>query len=158
LEPLLKEVEDFATGEYAVALGEGSELSDADRNAIAEKLHNYTGLPVDYIKRADLRIDGGEFEKTLADDEGMTTGRLDSRFLGPSLDPMSKTAEYDPQSAAISSAYVAAFNDYVRKDLHYGEGKFYRSSSSYYRTWNFHHQPPGEREPLWQALNVMPDL
>ncbi len=158
LEPLLTEVENFAIGEYAVALGEGSELPETERDAIAEKLHDYTGLPVDYIKRADLRIDGGEFEKTLADDEGMTTGRLDSRFLGPSLDPMSKTAEYDPQSAAISSAYVAAFNDYVRKDLHYGERKFYKTSNSFYRSWDFHHTPPGEREPLWQSLNVMPDL
>jgi carboxypeptidase C (cathepsin A) len=34
----------------------------------------------------------------------------------------------------------------------------YRPSTSYYRTWNFQHQPPGAPFALPQALNVMPDL
>jgi hypothetical protein len=38
---------------------------------------------------------------------------------------LSKQAEYDPQSSAISSAYVSLFNDYVRRDLKYGEGQTY---------------------------------
>src|SRR2546429_4654463 len=42
-------------GDYAHALARGSELGAAERAAIAEKLHQYTGLPVDYILRADLR-------------------------------------------------------------------------------------------------------
>ena len=38
------------------------------------------------------------------------------------MDPSEQQeAEYDPQSAAISSAYVSAFNDYVRKDLGFGK-------------------------------------
>ena len=40
-------------------------MTAAQRQAIAEKLHDYTGLPVDYILKADLRINGGEFEKNL---------------------------------------------------------------------------------------------
>jgi carboxypeptidase C (cathepsin A) len=158
IEPLLTEVEHFALTDYALALAAGADLSPADRDAIAEKLHRYTGLPVDYIKKADLRINGGEFEKTLQDDADLTTGRLDSRFSGPTLDPLSKTAEYDPQSAAISSAYVSAFNAYVRDSLHYGEGKTYKPSIQTYRTWDFHHQPPGSPFPVPQAMNVMPDL
>ena len=117
LEPFLKEVEDFATKDYAHALAEGAALPKAERQAIAEKLRGYTGLPVSYILKANLRIDGGEFEKNLQDDTDTTTGRLDTRFSGPTMDPLSKEAEYDPQSAAISSAYVSAFNDYVRKAL-----------------------------------------
>src|SRR5205814_9689046 len=62
------------------ALARGSELGAAERADIAEKLHQYTGLPVDYILRADLRIDGGEFRQNLQGDDGRTTGRLDSRF------------------------------------------------------------------------------
>jgi len=46
----------------------------------------------------------------LRDAEGLTTGRLDTRFSGPDMDPLSKESDYDPQSAAISSAYVSAFN------------------------------------------------
>ena len=71
---------------------------------------------------------------------------------------MSKSAEYDPQSASISSAYVSAFNDYVRKSLHYGEDKVYKPEISLFRYWDFHHTPPGEREAAPQSMNVMPDL
>src|SRR5215472_14566506 len=126
LQPLLTEVEHFAMNEYAQALDAGSTLSAEQRRAIANKLHDYTGLSVSYIEKANLRISGGEFEKNLEDEQDLTTGRLDTRFTGPSFDPLSKEAEYDPQSAAISSAYVAAFNDYVRKDLKFGENREYK--------------------------------
>ncbi|HEX7156281.1 MAG TPA: hypothetical protein VF229_03645, partial [Burkholderiaceae bacterium] len=105
LEGLLAEVEQFAMGDYARALAAGSELGEAERSAIAEKLHQYTGLPIPYILKADLRIDGGEFRQSLQGDDGLTTGRLDSRFSGPDIDPLSQRADYDPQGAAISSAY-----------------------------------------------------
>ena len=160
LEAFLKEVEQFAMGDYARALAAGSDLSAAERSAIAEKLHAYTGLPVDYILKADLRIDGGEFRQNLRGDSGMTTGRLDSRFAGPEIDPLAQRADYDPQAAALSSAYVAAFNDYARQSLHYGEGKTFRPSIQTFRTWNFQHQLPGQSQPLTsrQGSNVMPDL
>src|SRR5450631_1789334 len=125
IEPLLKEVENFALTDYAAALAAGGTIAPERKSAVAAKLHNYTGLPADYIERANLRVNGGEFEKTLLGSE-VTTGRLDTRFAGPTLDPLSKEADYDPQSAAISSAYVSAFNDYVRKQLKYGQGKIFK--------------------------------
>ncbi|MGA7109267.1 MAG: peptidase S10, partial [Terracidiphilus sp.] len=125
LEPFLKEVEDFSMGPYAHALALGTDVSDTEKQQVAQKLHDYIGLPVDYLLKANLRVSGGQFEKTLQDDQDLTTGRLDTRFSGPSLNPLSETAEYDPQSSAISSAYVSLFNDYVRKDLKYGEGQTY---------------------------------
>jgi carboxypeptidase C (cathepsin A) len=158
LEPLLKEVEQFALTDYAQALRAGSTLSPDQRAAIAAKLHEYTGLPLEYIDQADLRIDGGQFEHELQADGDTTTGRLDSRFSGPSLDPLSERAEYDPQSAAISSAYVAAFNDYVRRDLHYGMKMRYRPGIRVFQSWDSRHRPPGAPYALPQAMNVMPDL
>lgn len=158
LQPFLNEVENFAMTEYGLALQAGANLSPARRDAIANKLHDYTGLPVAYIKKADLRINGGEFEKTLQDDTGTTTGRLDTRFSGPTLDPLSKEADYDPQSSAISSGYVSAFNAYVRKTLKYGEGKVHKPGIDVFRTWNYLHQAPGAPIPMPIATNVMPDL
>jgi carboxypeptidase C (cathepsin A) len=158
LEAFLHQVEGFATTDYAVALQAGSELDPARRQAIAERLAGYTGLPVAYILKADLRINGGEFEKTLQDAQGMTTGRLDTRFSGPDMDPLSKEADYDPQSASISSAYVAAFNDYVRKDLGFGGARAYRPEIDIGKDWNFQHQPPGVPFAIPGSTNVMPDL
>jgi Carboxypeptidase C (cathepsin A) len=98
------------------------------------------------------------FEHELQNDGELTTGRLDSRFSGPSLDPLSKDSEYDPQSSAISSAYVAAFNDYVRKQLKFGEGKTYRLFADIDH-WDFSHKAPGTHgEALQSSTNVMPDL
>jgi carboxypeptidase C (cathepsin A) len=158
LEPLLKEVEHFALTDYARALRAGAALSPGQRHAVAAKLHDYTGLPVSYIEKANLRIDGGEFEHALQSDADVTTGRLDSRFSGPSLDPLSQRAEYDPQSAAIGSAYVATFNNYVRKDLHYGVAMHYRPEVRLFMTWDSRHQPPGAPAKMPQGLNVIPDL
>ncbi|MGC2672101.1 MAG: hypothetical protein WA299_09575, partial [Candidatus Acidiferrum sp.] len=42
LAPLLEEVEHFAMGDYAQALGAGSALTPEQRHAIAAKLHEYT--------------------------------------------------------------------------------------------------------------------
>jgi carboxypeptidase C (cathepsin A) len=158
LAPLLTEVEHFAMNEYALALGAGSSLPLEQRHAIAAKLHQYTGLPVAYIEKADLRINGGEFEKNLQDESNLTTGRLDTRFSGPTFDPLSKAADYDPQSAAISSAYVSAFNDYVRKELKFGENREYKPEIEVFKWWSFKHQPPGAPFPFPGATNVMLDL
>src|SRR5579863_7315265 len=155
---LLEEVEHFAMNDYALALGAGATLKPDQRKAIAEKLHSYTGLPVDYIVKSDLRVNAGQFEKNLQDESDMTTGRLDTRFSGPSFDPLSKEAEYDPQSAAISSAYVSAFNDYVRKDLKFGEGREYKPEIEVFRWWSFQHKQPGMRFAFPGVANVMPDL
>jgi carboxypeptidase C (cathepsin A) len=158
LAPLLAEVEHFAMTDYAQALQAGATLAPEQRKAIVAKLQQYTGLPAEYIEKADLRVNVGEFEKNLQDDANMTTGRLDTRFSGPTIDPLSKEADYDPQSAAISSAYVSAFNDYVRKELKYGENKEFKPEVDVWRSWNGLHKSPGAPVALPQAANVMPDL
>ena len=80
LEPFLKEVEDFATGPYAHALALGTDITDEEKQSVAEKMHGYIGLPVAYLVKANLRVNGGEFEKMLLDDQNLTTGRLDTRY------------------------------------------------------------------------------
>jgi carboxypeptidase C (cathepsin A) len=157
LKALIAEVEHFAMNDYALALEAGASLPADQRHAIVEKLHQYTGLPTAYIEKANLRINGGEFEKNLQDENGLTTGRLDTRFSGPTFDPLSKQADYDPQSAAISSAYVSVFNDYVRKELKFGEGREYKPEIDTGH-WNSEHKQPGMGEPFSGATNVMSDL
>ncbi|WP_394762075.1 S10 family peptidase [Phenylobacterium sp.] len=159
LEAYLKEVQDFALGDYAVALQKGADLDPAAKRAVAARYAKYTGLPVDYVLRADLRVTGGMYEKELQVASGMTTGRLDTRFQGPDMDPLAKEAAYDPQSAALSSAYVSGFNDYARRTLGYGEGKVFKPSVNVFRFWNNNHVPPGRGFGAPRAmLNVMPDL
>jgi carboxypeptidase C (cathepsin A) len=162
LEPFLAEVEQYALGDYMSALLQGSELPEAKRQAVAEKLHQYTGLPVAYLLRANLRVTGGGFSKNLQLDDETTTGRLDTRYKGPDLDPLSADAEYDPQSNAISSAYTAALNQYMRTELKYGENQTYKPGAYVDPnfTWDLRHQAPGGPPANFQesGTNVMPDL
>ncbi len=152
LEPFLAEVEQYALGEYMAALLQGSELPEARKQAVAEKLHDYTGLPVAYLMKSNLRVEGGAFSKTLQEDAGLTTGRLDTRYAGPDYDPLSKDADYDPQSNAISSAYTTAINQYMREDLKYGQNWTYKPSA--YGEPGFHWQ----MRRTEGGQNVMPDL
>jgi carboxypeptidase C (cathepsin A) len=156
LAPLLKEVESYAMNEYGLALAKGASLSAEQRAAVAAKLHDYTGLPVDYILRADLRVNGPEFEKTLQQDTDTTTGRLDARFAGPTIDPLSKEADYDPMISAFGSAYVSVFNNYVRKELKYGQDKEFHPFADI-KEWDLKHNVPGSSGQQ-QYANVMPDL
>jgi carboxypeptidase C (cathepsin A) len=157
LRKFLGEVQHFAMGDYSAALQAGAALNEKQRSAIAQKLHAYTGLPVAYILKADLRIDGGMFEQNLQGAGDITTGRLDTRFSGPAIDPLNKEADYDPQSASISSAYISAFNDYARTTLKYGEGRKYFLFAPL-NDWDLKHQQPGNNFSLQTPLNVMPDL
>jgi carboxypeptidase C (cathepsin A) len=163
LDPFLAEVEQYAMGDYMSALLQGSELPEAKKQAAAEKLHGYTGLPVAYLLRANLRVSGAAFSKQLQLTDETTTGRLDARYKGPDLDPLSADAEYDPQSNAISSAYTTALNQYMRTELKYGSDLTYKPGA--YNdpdfTWDLRHQAPGGGPPATQqagGTNVMPDL
>jgi carboxypeptidase C (cathepsin A) len=159
VEALVDEVERFAMGPYEAALLQGSALPEADRQAIAAKLHDYTGLPVAYILKSDLRIPGGAFTKNLLDMDEMTTGRLDTRYRAPSLDPLSEEAQNDPQSDAISSAYTAAINEYLRNELKYGKDWTYKPGAygDGNFDWDMKHAAPGFGGSEG-GTNVMPDL
>ena len=158
LEPFLAEVRRFDVQEYGPALAAGDSLAPDAKKAIAAKMHTLIGLPADYIEKANLRVDGGMFRKTLLDDQGLVTGRLDTRYTSLPTDPMSKEADYDPQSAAIGSAYISAFNDYARGPLGWGREAEFSPSADVYRTWDTRHQPPGASMPLAKTTNVIPDL
>ena len=158
LKAFLAQVENFATGDYAAALIKGDALSDIDRQRIAERLSAYTGLSVPYLLKTNLRIEYGAFQKELFGPEGLTTGTLDTRFVGATLDPLSKVATSDPQGSAIGAAYVAAYQQYARERLNYRPGIQFKSGIPIYSKWDYKHQAPGADKPWIMLPNVLPDL
>lgn len=138
LRPFLKEVEQFATTDYAQALLAGSNLDATTRSRILDKLVQYTGLNRDYLDKANLRVDAGDFEKELLREKGLVVGRLDARFTGPTGDLLAERAPYDPQSADISGAYVALFRDYLRNQLNFKNDRIYQVSGNV-RPWDWQH-------------------
>ena len=168
LKPFLAEVEKFALGEYMTALLQGSELTDAAKLAVAEKMHGYIGLPVDYLVRSNLRVQGGEFSERLRYDEGVSVGRLDTRYAGPELDPLASSTGYDAQSDAITSAWNTAINQYMHNDMKYATQDTYllNAGQGGEFSWNLTHRPPGRgggggggaAGTVENGANVMPDL
>ena len=161
LEPFLKEAEHFAMNEYTLALNKGATIDSSSYNAIAEKLHNYTGLPVTYIRKANLRINGPQFEHALLGDENDVTGRLDSRFSGSAMNPLAETPDYDPMDSYINAAFTATFNNYVRTQLKFGKGMKYKTSGNI-GPWDFKRGGyvgfPNVMKDLAHAMIYNPDL
>ncbi|MGH8278900.1 MAG: S10 family peptidase [Gammaproteobacteria bacterium] len=135
LPALLKQVQEFALGPYNEALAAGNTLSDTQFDAIAQQLSAYTGLSVDYIKKADLRVTSAEFSHELLNDQDITIGRLNAEFSGPSLDPLAESAMYAPDNGA---PYAPAFLHYVHNVLKFGRDQDYRVGN--FVKWDYQHR------------------
>jgi carboxypeptidase C (cathepsin A) len=159
LRKTLDEVQEFALHDYAVALLEGNRMPPAKRHEIATRVARYTGLSVDYVERADLRIEHEHFAKELLRDQGKTIGRLDSRFTGHDRTGIGETYEFDPADAAVDAPFVAAMSDYVRRDLGFETDLIYERSSDKVYPWTV---PEGQyvatAEPLRKAMMKNPSL
>ncbi len=158
--PWLHEVEQYSLGGYASALLQGADLPADQKAAVAAKLESYTGIPAATWIKANLRMTGGQFAKYLQDSSDITTGRLDARFEGPNMNPMSSESEYDPFTESIESAIQAAMNTYAHQTLHYGENLTYNPSA---REPGFHwdmkhHVPDSDNGWDGTSTNVSADL
>jgi carboxypeptidase C (cathepsin A) len=129
LESFLDEVRKFTEEEYMPALYKGGRLSENEKANLAKKLVRYAGLSESYWIQANLRVKAGEFFNELLKDEGMTVGRLDSRYKGININLLNQNAVTDPQSDAISPAYTAGFLDYFHRQLGVNKNLTYRTSA-----------------------------
>ncbi len=137
LEALLKEVEAFAEGEYALALMQGSKLAPTEQKRITQKLARYTGLSEAYVLSSNLRLEIFRFTKELLRAERKTVGRLDSRFTGTDRDAAGAAFEYDPSYAAIQGPYTPTVNQYVRQHLGFERDLPYEILANLSQNWSY---------------------
>ena len=137
LHQTLKEVEAFAVGEYNLALMKGTDLPEDERQEITQKLVRYTGLPIDYIERTDLRVSIMRFCKEILRAQGKTVGRFDSRFTGLDRDSVGERFEYDPSYTNILGPYTATLNDYLRSQLKFESDLSYEILTDRVHPWNY---------------------
>jgi carboxypeptidase C (cathepsin A) len=151
----LQTVRSFALGPFMNALAKGANLTPSERDAVSQQVHADTGLPLDYVRRSRLRIDPQRFEKQLLSGSEETVGRYDARFRSFDLDPVADSAETDPTADAVFGAFTAAFNRYVRSELHYQtDAAYVFISSEVNRQWQWHRGDYGGTT----AVNVSTDL
>ena len=146
LPAFLAEVRAFVAGPYASALAKGSAISPEEARTIAHQMAAYIGLSEDFILRANLRVSLAHFQTELLRDRGLSTGRLDTRYLLPVADANASSPEDDPASTAITGAYVASFMDYANRTLGYHSDMPYKPSAREEGfDWVWKHKAPGER-------------
>ena len=121
----LDEVRAFAVEEYLPALVAGSRLSASRRTRVLRKLARFTGLNETWLERTRLRIDPARFRKELLREQGLTVGRLDTRYTGRDYDEAGEAPDNDAAGYAIDAAYVAAINDHLTRTLGIDWGKQY---------------------------------
>jgi len=154
LEPFLTQVREFARSDYAVALNKGQDLSDAERDAIAQRMSAYTGISVAYLKEANLRVSQPRYRKELLRDERRTLGRYDGRFEGFDTDAAGENPESDPSDTAIRGAFTAAFNDYLARDLNYSSDVPCVVGANAIQDWDWKHKLRGQQRPAPVPITV----
>jgi len=162
LQKLLREVEGFAMNEYTLALMKGDRLTGPERLAVAQKLARYTGLSEEYVLRANLRPVIHHFTKELRRDEGLTVGRLDSRFTGVDYDGIGDSYEFDPSyNKAIYGPYTMAVNDHLKRTLNFSSEIPYEILTGRVRPWNYdnvQNEYLNAAETMRQAMHKNPYL
>jgi carboxypeptidase C (cathepsin A) len=158
LEAYVAEVERFAYAEYMPALLKGYAIPAEEKRRVAAKLAGYTGTSVDYWEKADLRVSHPQFLQELERNNRLIAGRIDSRFVGPAVDPLAENMNYDPFFPAIGPAFTAAFLDYMHGELKFGRDEQYQVSAFDVK-WDWQHKQPGEGGG-WMSpfANTVPDL
>jgi carboxypeptidase C (cathepsin A) len=140
----IQQAREFARGPYAQALSQGDRLPKSEFDATATRLAAFTGLNVEYIKDAKLRISPARFRKELLRGDERTLGRYDARFMGWDPDAAGEAPGFDPADTGISGAYSGAFHDYIQRELKYmSQETYYLSGPGVNQAWDFKHHASG---------------
>ncbi len=164
----VEQARQFARGPYAAALAKGQNISPEEEDRIAQQLHDFIGLPVTYLKQANLRVTLSHFRKELLRDQYETVGRFDGRYIGNDTDAVGARPGYDASDTAITQAYVSGFMDRLTREFDYTTDLDYRLSVWDARDfdWDFSHvSPDGNKESvvdvaqdLSKAMRINPHL
>src|SRR5258708_19692363 len=88
----------------------GSTLTDAEKSAVAKKLVRFTGLSEDYLVKSNLRVKLAQFMQELQRSRGLTTGRLDARFSGPTYNLITDSPHYHPHEPTLTAPFLPPSN------------------------------------------------
>jgi carboxypeptidase C (cathepsin A) len=138
VQQIVTEVEQWAGGDYLVALGKGDLLTAQERQEVITRLARYTGLDSRFIDNANLRVSLSLFRKELLRTEKRSIGRLDARFKGYDTNLATDSPDFDASEAAIRPPYTSTFNQYVRAELGYkSDLEYYILGGGITSPWNW---------------------
>jgi carboxypeptidase C (cathepsin A) len=120
LTEMLPEVEKFTIDELLPAMSRGGFLEDAKRKEIAAKMARYSGLSEKVLLQNNLDVPLGYFWKELLRDrEGVTVGRLDSRYKGIDKAEAGDSPDFNAELTSWLHSFTPAINMYQRNEMNY---------------------------------------
>jgi carboxypeptidase C (cathepsin A) len=117
IEAFLAAAREFAIEDYMPALMRGVSLDPAREAEVIARLSDFTGLSESFLDRANMRVSLQRFMRELRRDEGLSVGRLDSRYTGVEVDGIGDTPETDPSFYGIDASFTASMLDYFTRTL-----------------------------------------
>ncbi len=113
LEQFVNEAWHFAETDYLTALFQGSSIDPAERDRVATRLEEFSGIPSSYYRDHELRISKEQYRGQLLKDRGLLLGRNDGRYVAP----MTKKGLAEDPSAVIMAPFHRLLGEYIRNDL-----------------------------------------
>ena len=117
LKDILPEVENFTINKLIPALTKGGFISGSELNSVASEMSRYSGLSKKKILQNNLDVTTNFFWKDLLRDQGMTIGRLDSRYIGIDKKDVGVRPDYNSELRSWEHSFTPAINHYIQKEL-----------------------------------------
>jgi carboxypeptidase C (cathepsin A) len=118
LERILRDAEEFATGDYASFLTRGASIPAKERTRMLTRLADLVGLAPEIVLRSEGRVGILTFVRELLRDERKVLGLYDTTITA--TDPFPDRDEFawpDPTLSGISPAYTSAVNRMLRAEI-----------------------------------------
>ena len=143
LDDILPEIEKYTIEKFIPAISKGSFLSDSEKNDVAVIASRYSGLSAkDYLDH-NLDVPTSYFWKKLLYEDGLTIGRLDSRYKGIDKTDAGIRYDHDPAMAAWNHSFTPAMNHYLKEELKFETNMKYNVWGNV-RPWDRSNNTTGE--------------
>ena len=144
MKEFVQKAREFSRGPYAAALEQGDRLPPAEFDSIAQQVAGFTGLSLQYVKDAKLRVSATRFRKELFRDDDQILGRYDARFQAFDVDAAGEFPGFDPSDTGISGVFVGAFHNYLQNELKYTDSATYNlQGPGINENWDWKHRASG---------------
>jgi carboxypeptidase C (cathepsin A) len=120
LTDILPLAETFAIDELLPARAKGGFISEAEKNRIADKIAYFSGINKTEVLQNNLDVPKSYFWKELLrNTNGMTIGRLDSRYRGIDKRVAGESPDYNSEITSWLHSFTPAINYYIREHLNF---------------------------------------
>jgi carboxypeptidase C (cathepsin A) len=148
--------ENYAINVLIPAMAKGGFISETDRNETAERISYFSGIKKKVVLQHNLDIPKNYFWKELLREKnGLTIGRLDSRYKGLDKRIAGDKPDYNSEITSWLHSFTPAINYYVREHLNFKTDVTYNVFGPV-RPWD--NRNDNVRDGLRQAMAQNPYL